>query len=55
MTLDDFDQLIQVAIDSLPDEFSRKLDNVDVVSAVWPTPEDLQAAEVQPGSNILGL
>jgi predicted Zn-dependent protease with MMP-like domain len=41
MGSDEFEALVAEALDSLPDEFLEKLDNVEVVVGDWPTLDDL--------------
>ena len=36
-----FERLVVKAVDSLPDEFHAKLENIDVVVEDWPTPSQL--------------
>ncbi len=55
MTQDQFEQLIADALDSLPEEFAKQLDNVEVVAQAWPTPDDLDAGGVGPGMTLFGL
>jgi len=42
--LDRFADLVAEALDSLPEEFLDRLENVQVDILEWPTPEDLEAA-----------
>jgi predicted Zn-dependent protease with MMP-like domain len=44
MDLDAFAQLVSEAIDSLPEEFLERLENVQVDIEEWPTREELQEA-----------
>ena len=55
MTRVEFEQLIVDALDSLPAEFAKQLDNVEVVAQLWPTREDLAAGHVAPGMALFGL
>src|SRR5437868_113739 len=55
MTREEFESLVAEAMDSLPEEFSKRLDNVGVVVEEWPTLEDLQTAGVGPGMTLFGL
>jgi predicted Zn-dependent protease with MMP-like domain len=55
LTSEQFEKLITDAIDSLPEAFARKLDNVAVVVELWPTPEELSASGVEPGMTLFGL
>lgn len=43
------------AVDSLPEEFSTKLENIDVVVEDQPTPSQLAEAELKRGETLLGL
>ncbi len=43
------------AIDSLPPEFQRKLENVDIVVEDWPTPGQLRQAKLNHSNQLLGL
>ncbi len=43
------------AIDSLPPEFQRKLENVDIVVEEWPTPGQLRQAKHSHPTQLLGL
>ena len=42
-------------VDELPDEFTAKLDNVDVVIQDWPTTDQLRRARSGHGYTLLGL
>lgn len=55
MTREEFEKLVAEALDSLPPEFARKLDNVAVVVEPWPTPEELATSRVGPGMTLFGL
>lgn len=44
MTLEEFEQLVKEALDSLPEKFAKKLDNVEVTVEIWP-----------PGGRLFGL
>jgi predicted Zn-dependent protease with MMP-like domain len=50
-----FNELVSQAIDNLPQEFAQKLDNVEVVTQVWPTRDQLDKAGVPPNSTLFGL
>ena len=50
-----FETLVAQALDSLPDEIQGWLDNVAVVVAQRPTPEQLAQAGLGPGNLLLGL
>lgn len=57
MDLDSFALLVSEALDSLPEEFLDKLENVQVDIEEWPSPDDLVAADLSPQSkySLLGL
>jgi predicted Zn-dependent protease with MMP-like domain len=50
-----FEQLVDEALSSLPEDIAQWLDNVAIVVAEWPTPEQLAQAGVRPGGTLLGL
>jgi predicted Zn-dependent protease with MMP-like domain len=50
-----FEELVSEALDSLPDEVLGWLDNVAIVVAGWPTPEQLAQAGLKQGGLLLGL
>ncbi len=43
MELDAFSKLVEEALESLPDEFKERLENVQVDVVEWPSREDLEA------------
>jgi predicted Zn-dependent protease with MMP-like domain len=53
LELEEFQRVIDRAIESLPEEFRAKLDNVDVVVEDFP-PRDI-AGKLPPGRMLLGL
>jgi predicted Zn-dependent protease with MMP-like domain len=55
--LDAFADLVSDALDSLPDEFLDKLENIQVDIEEWPTRDDLVSAGLPPGGKhtLLGL
>lgn len=55
MTQEEFYQLVVKAIDSLPDEFFNKLNNVDIVVETWPTAGQLASVHIKPHQTLLGL
>lgn len=55
LTDDQFDQLITRAMDELPQEYIKGLDNVVIVQADDPTPEQLNKMKVDPHHVLLGL
>ncbi len=57
MELEAFAELVEKALDSLPQEFLDRLENVQVDIEEWPTREELEAAGLRPGQkhSLLGL
>ncbi len=51
----EFEDLVRQAIETLPEEFLARLDNVDVVVADRPTREQIGAGGVPTGETLLGL
>jgi predicted Zn-dependent protease with MMP-like domain len=50
-----FEWLVARAVESLPEEFRTKLENVDVVVEAWPTQAQLAKAGLRRGQTLLGL
>jgi predicted Zn-dependent protease with MMP-like domain len=50
-----FEELVDEALDGLPEHVSRWLDNVAIVVGQWPTPEQLAQAGLHHGGLLLGL
>jgi len=55
MQREKFEALVARAIDSLPPEFQRKLENVDIVVENWPTRGQLRQAKHSHPIQLLGL
>ena len=55
MQRDKFEALVARAIDNLPPEFQRKLENVDIVVENWPTPRQLRPTKHSHPAQLLGL
>jgi predicted Zn-dependent protease with MMP-like domain len=51
----EFEQLVIEALDSLPPDIARMLDNVEVTVAGWPSPAALRRAGLRPGQTLFGL
>jgi predicted Zn-dependent protease with MMP-like domain len=51
----EFERLVAQAVESLPETFLERLENVDVVVEDEPTAEDLELARIEPGGTLLGL
>ncbi len=52
---EEFDRLVDEALESLPEEIRKRLDNVAIVIADWPTRADLRRAGVPHGATLFGL
>ena len=50
-----FKELVKEALDSLPKEFGKKLNNVSVTVDYYPTPYQLRKANIPPYSLLFGL
>lgn len=50
-----FEWLVARAVESLPEEFRTKLENIDVVVEDWPTQNQLAKAGLRRGQTLLGL
>ncbi|MBN1862267.1 MAG: metallopeptidase family protein [Dehalococcoidales bacterium] len=50
-----FRELVTEAISALPDEFRRRLENVDVVAVDWPSPQQMASVGLKRGQMLLGL
>ena len=55
MQREKFEQLVAEAVDSLPDEFKEKLENVAVVTQDWPTRAQLMSVGLRYRDQLLGL
>ena len=55
MQREKFEALVARAIDNLPPEFQRKLENVDIVVENWPTPRQLRQVRHSHPAQLLGL
>ena len=55
MQREKFEALVVRAIDNLPPEFQRKLENVDIVVEAWPPPGQLRQAKHSHPTQLLGL
>ncbi|HEX2241610.1 MAG TPA: metallopeptidase family protein [Actinomycetota bacterium] len=53
MEQDEFEQLVAEALDSLPEDIARMMNNVEVVVEPWPPPEI--AGRLRRGELLLGL
>ena len=55
MNRDAFERIVAEALDDLPQEFRRELDNVEVVIEDWPDRETLRLAGTQHPAALLGF
>ena len=55
METEKFERLVIKAIESLPEEFRERLDNIDIVVADEPTLHQLSKLDEQHGETLLGL
>jgi len=55
LTDEEFDRLISKAMDELPQEYIRGLQNVAIVYADWPDEHQQKKAKLEPGNILLGL
>ena len=55
MTDERFEQLVNEGIDTIPEKFIKRLDNVAIVIADEPTREQLKKNHIGKGSTLLGL
>lgn len=55
MTLKDFELLVAEALDELPTEFAKAMENVEVVVEIWPSAYHVQLAGVRNGMTLFGL
>ena len=52
---EEFEALVEQALNGLPDEFAELLENIVVVVEEEPDPEDLEAMEMDPEDELFGL
>ncbi len=55
MDLKSFESLVIAAVENLPAEFRRKLENIDIVVEDKPSPEEKKAAGPRGGGLLMGL
>lgn len=55
MKREDFETLVAEALDTLPEFFQQKLENVDVVLEDWPDTETLRAVGARHPADLLGF
>jgi len=52
---EEFERLVAEALEELPEEFQRRLDNIDVVVAANPTRDQMKRAGIGPPQTLFGL
>jgi predicted Zn-dependent protease with MMP-like domain len=50
-----FELLVDQAVDALPDWVHERMDNVAILAAPYPSPQQRQAARLRPNTMLLGL
>jgi len=50
-----FERLVERAVESLPEEFRTRLENIDVVVEDWPSPHDMARLGLRHRHELLGL
>ncbi len=53
MTPQQFQEVVDETVKSLPLEFSSKMENVDILIEDWPTPEAFRAIQLHPSGGLL--
>lgn len=55
MDLEEFEQIVDEAVESLPDQFRERIENLAIVVEEWPDPWTMQAAHVKNRAQLLGF
>lgn len=55
MEKEDFEKIVTEAIESIPEEFQKKLDNVDIIVEEEPTAEQENSLRTSKSTTVLGL
>lgn len=55
MNREEFEQIVELAVDDLPVEFAKALDNLEIVVEDWPTMEELKSVRAHRGMTLFGL
>jgi len=55
VTHEEFEALVSEVLDSIPEEFTKQLDNVEVVVEAWPSQDELQSVGAGAGVTLYGL
>ncbi len=55
MSLEEFGELVEQALTTLPPVIAAAMENVVITVATWPSPEQRRAARLAPGEALYGL
>lgn len=55
MSDEEFGKLVEEALDTLPEEFAKRLENVSVTIAEYPTPYQMRKLNLPPWALLFGL
>ncbi len=55
MDIEQFEELVAKAVESLPEEFLDRMENIDVVVEDWPAPEQVSKSGIEKNETLLGL
>lgn len=55
ITLKQFQDIVEQSLVELPKEFAEKMENVDILVEIWPTPDEMQSIRAHPSSLLFGL
>lgn len=55
MDLEEFEKIVQITIEDLPEEFKSEIENVGVSVEMWPSEDDLKSVYTCHGTTLLGL
>jgi predicted Zn-dependent protease with MMP-like domain len=55
MDRQEFEKLVDRAIEALPEEFKSKLENIDVLVEDWPSPQQINKLKLRNKAQLLGL
>ena len=55
MSLEEFQRLVDKAVEDIPEEFRKHLDNVDIGIEIWPTAEEMKSIRAHPHTILFGL
>lgn len=50
-----FERLVRVALGNIPEDFRRRLENVDIIVEDWPSPDQLAGHHIDDDELLLGL